>query len=99
MAGIDTLDAGYHHLLLRPRLTKGLSFAEGSLDTLYGIVKSRWQLHGRHVQLDFTIPANCQADVYLPGTKNNKKLSLGSGQYHYDYEAEGDLETIYEELS
>lgn len=99
VAGIDTLDAGYHHLLLRPRLTKGLSFAEGSLDTLYGIVKSRWQLHGRHVQLDFTIPANCQADVYLPGTKNNKKLSLGSGQYHYDYEAEGDLETIYEELS
>lgn len=84
VAGIDTLDAGYQHLLLQPRLTKGLTFAAGQLETMYGKVASSWQLlDDSTVKIDFVIPANCRAEVHLP---QKDPFTLGSGTYHYEYQ-------------
>ncbi len=70
VAGIDTDEkgAGYKRIIIRPQPGEGLSWAEGSLETMYGTVRSRWEKaeNGR-MAIRVTIPANTTAEIVLPG--------------------------------
>jgi len=60
VAGID-LDPeqpGYRHVLIRPQPGGGLSFAKASLDSMFGTIRSAWQVNDGRMQIDVAIPPN-----------------------------------------
>jgi len=63
---IDKQQAGYKHMIIRPRPGGGLTYANGSHQTLYGEVRSAWTLDAGKLTLNVTIPPNTSATVYLP---------------------------------
>ncbi|GGF99150.1 family 78 glycoside hydrolase catalytic domain [Paenibacillus abyssi] len=88
VAGIDTDDhePGYKRIRIRPQPGDGLDWAQGQLQTLYGLVRSRWEKSddGR-MRIEVKIPPNTTAEIHLPGaaleavTENGIKLSEAAG--------------------
>lgn len=70
VAGIQTVEEapGYKRILIAPQLGEGLTWAEGQLKTMYGLVSSKWaRLENGKLSLAVTIPPNTRAEIRLPG--------------------------------
>ncbi len=57
---------GYAHFTLRHLPGGGLTWAEGSYDSIKGEIKSSWKKEKGRTTYSFTIPANTRATVILP---------------------------------
>jgi alpha-L-rhamnosidase len=68
VGGIDALEPGYKHILLRPCPGGKLTHASASLDTLYGRVESRWCIQERRFDWEVAVPPNTRATAYLPAS-------------------------------
>ena len=87
IAGInlDPKQPGYKHILIQPRPGGGLTFAKGSVHSMYGTVASAWELNGGKMMLHVDVPANTTATVRLPKakleqvTESGKALQSNSG--------------------
>ncbi len=66
---IDPSQPGYKHSIIRPCPTKLLNFARASLQTMYGLLFSSWELKGEEVIYKFRIPSNTTATIYLKAEK------------------------------
>jgi alpha-L-rhamnosidase len=80
IAGID-LDPqrpGYKHIVIRPRIGGGLTWARGSLKSPYGLIESSWKIGGNDVLLSVTIPPNTTATLQLPGVDAKE---VGAGRH------------------
>ena len=77
---IDESKPGYKHMVIEPRPGGGLTCAKASVETMYGLVASSWQITGGTVTLKVQIPANTTATVKLPGGKVEE---IGSGAYEF----------------
>lgn len=77
-AGIQTVEEapGYKQIIIAPQPGEGLTWAEGSLETLYGTVSSKWNKseNGAYT-LDVTIPPNTTANIRLPDTSAESKVT------------------------
>ncbi len=62
---IDENAPGYKRAVIAPQTGGGLTFAEGSFDSLYGTVASRWERQGNAVTLSVTAPVNAAAAIIL----------------------------------
>jgi len=62
---VDEEKPGYKLSHLYPRIGGGLTYACGSLDTVYGMLRSSWKLDGENVILDIEIPANTSSTIRL----------------------------------
>ena len=91
---IDPQQAGYKHVIIRPRPGGGLTNASGIHHTLYGEVRSEWTLDAGQLTLTVTIPPNTSATVYLPvndgqaitldgQTTTESVHALDAGQYTF----------------
>lgn len=69
LAGIqmDESAPAFKKIIIKPAFVKGLQFAEGYHESVYGTIRSAWKRTGNKVQLDIVIPAGCTASVLLPG--------------------------------
>ncbi len=80
--GIDTKDAGYRNIIIRPSISREMEFMNGSYESINGTIESSWEWKGKELRFMVTIPVNTQAQVYLPTAKtSNIKLAnkpLGS---------------------
>ena len=64
----DERAPGYRHTTIRPVTGNAFSFAEGSLETVYGKLSVRWERDGDLIRLHLTIPHNTTASIRLePG--------------------------------
>lgn len=83
LAGIraDESRPGMQHLVIRPSVVGDLTSVKGRTATLYGDVDVDWKRSGDDFTLDIVIPANCSADVYLPGESQPK--TVNSGKYSF----------------
>lgn len=73
---------GFKHIILKPAFEiQGVSHADASYMTPYGMVESRWKKTLTRLEWDVTVPVNTTAEVHLPGGKVEK---IGSGTYHYE---------------
>ncbi len=78
LAGIDTADAGYRHILIHPRPPAPgsnpdqtpIHWVKAHYDSINGRIASAWKLENGVFTLDVTIPANTTATVTLPAAKN-----------------------------
>ena len=70
MCGLDTYEdgAGYKHIKLQPLIGGGVTQAETSLDTYYGVAGSGWKIDNEDVEMNIVIPANTTATIYIPAT-------------------------------
>ena len=69
--GIQPTSGGFATFDVRPE-TGGLTFAEGTVPTVKGLITTRWEKKaGGQFDLSVTVPANTRAAIYIP------KLSKG----------------------
>ena len=57
---------GENHFRIEPRPGGSFSWAEASYDSVYGMVKSRWEKKDGKTIFTVTVPLNCTADLRLP---------------------------------
>ncbi len=84
LAGIrpDTEGRGFRHVSIRPEPVGDLSWVEASCETPYGVVAVSWKRDAQQLfTLKTTVPANCSADVWLPGATAPQQV--GSGTYTF----------------
>jgi len=71
--GIDTEEAGYKNIIIKPAITKEMDFLEGSYKSINGLIKSSWKWKKNTIVMDVTIPVNTKAKIFIP-TTNIKSL-------------------------
>ena len=71
VAGLNTdpQNPGYKHSVLSPHPGGGLTSAKAEFLSLYGLVKSAWEIKGDDFIYEVVIPANTTAKVDLPQAK------------------------------
>lgn len=80
----DENDPGYHHILLKPEMIGGLTYANGSYDSIYGTISVAWEWTGDTCNLSVTIPPNTTATLTLPDSLEGEKIyELVSGSYDF----------------
>jgi alpha-L-rhamnosidase len=80
LAGIQPAEPGYKLIRLRPCFPAGLTWVSAAIDTPQGLVSVDWKRTGSDaVEMTVEIPANAEADVWIPG--KNSSLHLGSGRH------------------
>ncbi len=94
VGGISPLLPGYKKIKIAPRLTKGMTEVEATLESPYGLVGCKWTCRQGKIRVEVEIPANTMAEVYLP--EKEEVQFLGSGIYAYEYETTTNLlKTVY----
>jgi alpha-L-rhamnosidase len=68
VAGIELDEArpGYKHVLIQPQPGGGLTFANASIESMYGRVASGWKIADGKLTLTIEVPPNATATVRLP---------------------------------
>ncbi len=66
---IDPQNPGYKHIIIKPRPGGELTSAKTWHKSLYGMIKSGWEISGNAITVNIEIPANTTADVCLPGAE------------------------------
>ncbi|MFT5883610.1 MAG: alpha-L-rhamnosidase [Arcticibacterium sp.] len=64
---IDPENPGYKNILFHPHPGGGLSSAKAEFLSLYGEIKSNWEVKGDRFNYEVVIPANTTGTVVLPG--------------------------------
>ena len=62
----DPAEPGYKHIRVEPQPGGDLTFARASLNTMYGLARSAWEIAGGKFHLDVTIPPNAHGTIRLP---------------------------------
>ncbi len=89
LAGIDSEDAGYNHILIHPMPPSPdsnpdhppINWVRAHYDSIHGRISTSWKRNKDSFELDVSIPANTSATVYLPArdsaaiTEGGNKLS------------------------
>ncbi|MCB9258287.1 MAG: family 78 glycoside hydrolase catalytic domain [Ignavibacteriales bacterium] len=72
VAGIkmDESDPGYKSIIINPNPGGDLTFAEASYNSMYGKIKTHWQLKDNSMELNITVPPNTTAYVLFDSEKN-----------------------------
>ena len=78
MCGINV--DGENRFTIAPRPGGHFSFAEANYDSVYGRVGSGWKREGGKTIYTVTIPANCTAEIRLPG---GKTAEVSSGKHQF----------------
>ncbi len=63
---IDPMNPGYKHILFYPHPGGGLTKASAELKSMYGPIKSSWNINQSQFTYEVAIPANATATVTLP---------------------------------
>ena len=66
LAGIRPGSPGYQSVIIKPEITGAIAWAQAAHDSPYGAISNAWQLNGRTITMNVTIPPNATGLVYLP---------------------------------
>src|SRR5581483_3295982 len=78
---IDPQHPGYKHIVIRPHIGGGLTWARGKLKSMYGVIESAWKLDGNKLHLSVTIPPNTTATVHVPF---GDTIDVSAGQHEFE---------------
>ena len=71
---------GYQEITLQPHPHKCLGFADNTIDSRHGLIRSYWYYKGDTVYYEFTIPQGVTAHLQLPSGYSE---TLTGGTYHF----------------
>ncbi|MFN8354182.1 MAG: family 78 glycoside hydrolase catalytic domain [Spirosomataceae bacterium] len=80
LAGIKPLAPGFKKILIAPKPTEGLTWAESNYESPFGKIKSRWENKGGKLQMNVEIPANTTAQVRIPLLGKTKPVIKEGGK-------------------
>ncbi|MFZ5970268.1 MAG: family 78 glycoside hydrolase catalytic domain [Bacteroidota bacterium] len=63
--GIEPAAPAFSKIRLRPQPVRGLSWAKGSYQSPYGLIRSEWKLEGPQYRLLVEVPPNTTAEVWI----------------------------------
>lgn len=72
ITGINQTTPGFKTFYIKPEIGGNLDYAKASFNSMYGEIKSAWQLDDGKINMTVTIPANTTAKVFVPATDQNK---------------------------
>ena len=80
--GIEPVEnaPAYREITLAPHPDRRLGYADGSIDTKFGTVRSYWYYKDNSVYYEFTVPKGVTAHLTLPSGKTE---TLTEGTYHF----------------
>jgi alpha-L-rhamnosidase len=62
----DPTGPGYKKIIIKPNVVGDLHWVESWYDSVHGRIVSKWSRRGNQLIMDFTIPANTTATVFVP---------------------------------
>lgn len=79
IAGInpDPKYPGFKHIILKPEIFGNLTFAKASFHSIYGLIKSEWQLKDKNLVWNISVPVNTTAEVYVPSATESSITENG----------------------
>lgn len=80
IAGIESLEGGYRRFRIAPIPGGGLRQAQGTVETPYGIVRSRWDIEGEQFTISVSVPAGTNCELRMP---DGSEKILESGNYQF----------------
>ncbi|SDN88781.1 alpha-L-rhamnosidase [Alkalicoccus daliensis] len=102
VAGIERIAdiPGYKKFRIQPELGEKLAWAEGTLETMYGEVKSKAAKENGKIRMEVTVPPNTTAEIIFPADvqveaeselhivreNGEQKAVTGSGTYIFSYQ-------------
>jgi alpha-L-rhamnosidase len=90
ICGIQPVGGGFATFDVRPE-TGGLTFAEGTVPTVKGLITTRWEkAKDGSFSMDVNVPANTCASVYIPELSNENVTVTESGKRLWPAAAEID---------
>lgn len=76
---LDPASPGYKHIVFRPTIGEGITWAKASLDTIHGQVRCEWVIDGETVNATVVVPPNTTATFIKPTDKESvMKLDAGT---------------------
>jgi alpha-L-rhamnosidase len=88
ITGIQPTSGGFATFDVRPE-TGGLTFAEGTVPTVKGLITIRWEKSAKgQLSLSVDVPANTHASIYLPKLANGDYVITESGNRLWPARAE-----------
>ncbi|MBO4488112.1 MAG: family 78 glycoside hydrolase catalytic domain [Bacteroidales bacterium] len=81
LGGIRALEPGYRKIMLKPYPVGNLQSARCTYESVSGRIESSWRREGDTFLWDIVIPANTEADVYVPTKEGYEVQTFGSGRY------------------
>ena len=82
VAGIRSAAPGFKKILLKPDFSVDeMDDIEGSYESIYGTISSRWKKANGRLNWQVSIPANTTATVCLP---DGSQKEIGSGDHHFE---------------
>ena len=82
LGGIRALEPGYSKIQLKPYPLEGLDHVDCTYESVSGRIESHWRREGNRFEWDIVIPANTQAEVWLPTANGYETKFYGSGKHH-----------------
>jgi alpha-L-rhamnosidase len=84
MLGIrrDENSPAFKHFYLEPVVNVDMEFAQGSYESVYGVIESSWRIEENEIIYNFTIPTGTTATVSL-GFEGYDNMELAAGMYEY----------------
>ncbi|MFP4974607.1 family 78 glycoside hydrolase catalytic domain [Paenibacillus sp. CN-4] len=89
IGGIRPLEPGYRRFRIQPCIPRELEWAEVSMDTISGRIRSAWRKDGGRLELNVTVPPCTGAEIILPGNPRQKEkedagvISVGPGDHQF----------------
>lgn len=77
VAGIRAAAPGFKEVVLRPYIAPELEYADGSYQSAYGQIFSRWRKQNGRLYWQVTVPANVTARVHVPTADAEKATESG----------------------
>jgi len=83
LAGInlDPEAVGFKRIIIRPQLLGDVTWARTEHESMYGTIKSAWEIRDGKLNLKVAVPVNTSATVYVPCDKQ-KAVTEGPGPTH-----------------
>ena len=85
---IDPQNPGYKHIIFDPHPGGGLTNVTAEINSIYGIVKSAWEIKNEQFIYNVSIPANTTATVTLPKSKG-ASIQLNSAPLKKEFQTKG----------
>jgi len=76
----DEVSVGYRKVNVAPHPSKVLGYADASIDTAYGKIRTHWYYKGERVYYEIEIPDGVTAHLELP---DGRCFELERGSYHF----------------
>lgn len=73
----DTNGKGYREVTIAPEAVGDLQWVRGRYHSLYGDIRIEWQREQEQFTLQVELPANCRANILLPGDSTPQQVASG----------------------